>query len=85
MPDVLITEFMDAAAVAALSADFTVDSAPGLVDAQDEIPERLWGARALMVGLFVLLAFLVHLAWKRKRRLGIETHSLKKAEELAER
>jgi hypothetical protein len=28
----------------------------------------IWGARALMAGLFVLLSVLVHFAWKRKRR-----------------
>ncbi|MBR9978593.1 MAG: sodium-dependent transporter [Bacteroidetes bacterium] len=31
----------------------------------------IWGARALMVGLFLLLSLFVHYAWKRKRRLGI--------------
>ena len=39
----------------------------------------IWGARALMVGLFAFLAFLVHIAWKRKRKLGIEDQSLRKA------
>jgi hypothetical protein len=28
----------------------------------------IWGARALMVGLFALLSLLVHIAWKRKRK-----------------
>ncbi|PLX27272.1 MAG: hypothetical protein C0600_10415, partial [Ignavibacteria bacterium] len=29
----------------------------------------IWGARALMVGLFVLLSLLVHFAWKRKKKI----------------
>jgi hypothetical protein len=49
MPDILITEFMDEAAVATLAAEFDVDYAPTLADAQDDIPGRLGGARALIV------------------------------------
>lgn len=49
MSDVLITEFMDEAAVAALSADLDVDYDPGLADTQADIPARLTGARALIV------------------------------------
>jgi SNF family Na+-dependent transporter len=30
----------------------------------------IWGARGLMVGLFLFLCLLVHLAWKRKKRKG---------------
>ena len=33
----------------------------------------IWGARALMVGLFVFLSLLVHFAWKRKRHRRQET------------
>jgi len=49
LPDILITEFMDEAAVADLAADFEVDYAPKLADAQGEIPARLGAARALIV------------------------------------
>jgi len=46
---ILITEFMDAAAVAALQSRFEVDYAPELADRQEDIPARLVGKRALIV------------------------------------
>ncbi|MEO0999660.1 MAG: hydroxyacid dehydrogenase [Pseudomonadota bacterium] len=49
MPDIVITEFMDDAAIAALSARYDVLSDPGLADRQAEIPAHLGEARALIV------------------------------------
>ena len=33
----------------------------------------IWGSRALMIGLFILLIVMVRFAWKRRERLGIKT------------
>ncbi|HYD31858.1 MAG TPA: hydroxyacid dehydrogenase [Azospirillaceae bacterium] len=49
MPDIVITEFMDEAAVAALSADFDVRYDPKLVDRPDELAGLAAGAKALIV------------------------------------
>lgn len=49
MPDIVITEFMDSAAVDALAADFAVHYDPGLVDAPDELMALLVDCRALIV------------------------------------
>ncbi|HKK15020.1 MAG TPA: hydroxyacid dehydrogenase [Gammaproteobacteria bacterium] len=49
MPDVVITEFMDAAAVAALQAQFDTLYDPGLVDRPEELQQSLGQARALVV------------------------------------
>ena len=46
---ILVTEFMDEAAVAALEARFAVAYEPGLADRQGEIPARMAGVRALIV------------------------------------
>ncbi len=49
MPDIVITEFMDEAAVNDLSRAFDVLYDPGLVDRPDELSAVLPGARALIV------------------------------------
>ena len=49
MPDIVITEFMDAAASARLKDRFDVHEDPGLADRQDAIPALLGDARALIV------------------------------------
>jgi (S)-sulfolactate dehydrogenase len=49
MPDVIITEFMDEAAVALLKAHWETLYDPGLADRQGEIPGMLEGVRALIV------------------------------------
>ncbi len=49
MPDIVITEFMDDAAVAALSADFDTVYDPTLADRQADIPALLKDTRALIV------------------------------------
>lgn len=46
---ILITEFMDTAAVEKLSAAFPTNYAPELADTQDKIPEMLGDVRALVV------------------------------------
>ena len=40
--------------------------------AEADVP-YIWGARALMLGLFAFLCLLVHLAWKRKKKRGAST------------
>lgn len=49
MPDIVITEFMDAPSVARLSGRFETLYDPGLVDRPEAIPTLLGGARALVV------------------------------------
>ena len=49
MPDIVITEFMDEAAVEGLKERFDVDYDPGLVDTPDTIITRAGAARALIV------------------------------------
>lgn len=49
MADIVITEFMDEQAVAALAADFDVRYDPALVDRPGEIPAAAAAARALIV------------------------------------
>ncbi len=49
MPDIVITEFMDQAAVEHLAADFSVHYEPALADRPDAIPEQAEAARALIV------------------------------------
>jgi (S)-sulfolactate dehydrogenase len=46
---ILITEFMDEAAVGTLRTGFDVTYAPGLADAQDDIPSRIAKTQALIV------------------------------------
>ena len=46
---ILITEFMDQAAVERLRAHHLTEYAPGLADAQAEIPDRMAGVQALVV------------------------------------
>ena len=48
-PDIVITEFMDEAAVAGLAADFAVHYDPGLVDRHSELVATLGAARGLIV------------------------------------
>jgi (S)-sulfolactate dehydrogenase len=48
-PDIVITEFMDDAAVAGLAADFPVHYDPGLVDRRTELLAALASARGLIV------------------------------------
>ncbi|HHB81665.1 MAG TPA: hydroxyacid dehydrogenase [Aliiroseovarius sp.] len=47
---ILITEFMDKAAVETLRAQFEVDYAPELADKQEDIPARMAGVKGLIVG-----------------------------------
>ncbi|QPC42370.1 hydroxyacid dehydrogenase [Kaustia mangrovi] len=49
MADIVITEFMDEAAVALLRERHSVHHDPALADAQERIPAALEGARALIV------------------------------------
>lgn len=49
MPEIVISEFMDEAAVAGLRADFEVHYDPDLVDAPDALPSLLADARAIIV------------------------------------
>ena len=49
LAEVVVTEFMDAAAVAALRADFAVLYDPGLVDRPDDLTQAVAGARGLVV------------------------------------
>ena len=49
MPDIVISEFMDQAAVDGLSADFELHYDPDLVDKQDELLALVADARALVV------------------------------------
>ena len=49
MPDIVISEFMDAAAVEGLSKDFAVLYDPALVDRPEDLKAALVGARALIV------------------------------------
>ncbi len=49
MPDIVISEFMDQAAVDGLSADFDLHYDPDLVDKSDELLELVADARALVV------------------------------------
>ncbi|MFQ5624208.1 MAG: hydroxyacid dehydrogenase [Paracoccaceae bacterium] len=49
MPDIVITEFMDGAAVDALAGEFDTRYDPALADAQDRIPALLGDARAVIV------------------------------------
>jgi len=49
VPDIVITEFMDAAAVARLSERFALHNDPGLADAPERIAPLLAEARALIV------------------------------------
>ncbi len=49
MADILITEFMDEAAVDTLRRDFSVDYDPALVDRPVELAAKAAGARALIV------------------------------------
>lgn len=49
MADIVITEFMDDAAIEALSVEFDVHYDPGLADHQDDIAGLLTGTRALIV------------------------------------
>ncbi|MBW3096636.1 hydroxyacid dehydrogenase [Pseudohoeflea coraliihabitans] len=49
MADIIISEFMDEAAVAHLRSDFEVNYAPDLVDRPQALTEALGGARALIV------------------------------------
>jgi (S)-sulfolactate dehydrogenase len=49
MADIVITEFMDDAAVSALQSQFDTLYDPTLADDQDKIPALLTGARALIV------------------------------------
>ncbi|WP_316014076.1 hydroxyacid dehydrogenase [Roseobacter sp. HKCCA0434] len=49
MADILITEFMDEAAVDLLRETHSVDYAPELADRQDDIPARMADVRALIV------------------------------------
>ena len=49
MPEIVISEFMDEAAVARLAARHDTLYDPGLVDRPDELRERVAGARALVV------------------------------------
>ncbi len=49
MPDIVITEFMDAAAVARLKTRWEVLEDPGLADRQSSIPDVLGEAKALIV------------------------------------
>ncbi|RED12779.1 hydroxyacid dehydrogenase [Pontivivens insulae] len=49
MADIVISEFMDDAAVDSLRAEFDVHYDPTLADRQEEIPALLTGARALIV------------------------------------
>ena len=49
MADIVITEFMDDAAVDTLRVDFDVLYDPGLADRQNDIPALLGDARALIV------------------------------------
>ena len=49
LAEVVVTEFMDAAAIAALRADFAVLYDPGLVDRPDDLAQAVTGARGLVV------------------------------------
>lgn len=49
MPDIVITEFMDDAAVRSLAADFQVHYDPGLVSRPEELARLMPGVRALIV------------------------------------
>lgn len=49
MPDIVITEFMDEAAVSDLTGDFAVHYDPELVDRPDELARLITDARALIV------------------------------------
>ena len=49
MPDVVICEFMDQAAVDSLAADFDVMYEPGMVDRPEALATAVIGARALVV------------------------------------
>lgn len=48
-PDIVISEFMEDAAVAGLAADFAIHYDPGLVDRRTELLESLASARGLIV------------------------------------
>ena len=49
MPDIVISEFMDQAAVDSLAADFEVLYDPQLVDRHDDLLAAVASARALVV------------------------------------
>ena len=70
LAEVVVTEFMDAAAIAALRADFAVLYDPGLVDRPDDLTEAVTSARGLVVRNRTQVKGALLAAAKRLRAVG---------------